>query len=213
MVLDSSTLGPYIALRRTLASLLDAQASGRDPLDVLAKWGSAKRKKVIGFLMDQLDVEETTHRTSRLLFKFLAQGEVDTHGTSNTMNLDEPLQAHPTRGKPKEDKKDTFWLRVPWSREEFKDCKLQQFLSSQAAAEAHPIPSLVPSTRISYSLNKPLKLLLCNFTQVCKEKPYPVPDPAQCPCRRYRTACSLSYHGHVISTDLEALQDASLKQL
>lgn len=38
-------------------------------------------------------------------------------------------------------------------------------------------------------------------------------DPEQCPCNMYRTAASLTYKGHVISTDPSAFRDPSLKQL
>ena len=77
----------------------------------------------------------------------------------------------------------------------------------------HPVPSLVQATKISYSLNKPLSVFFSNYTRVCKEPPTPVPEAAQCPCNRYRTAAALSLGGHVISTDPAAFSDLSLRQL
>ena len=75
LVLDNTTPGENYGIRKKLASLLNAQDSGHDPLEQVLKWGSIMRKKVIGFLIDQLDEEEITHTTSRVLFQFLANAE------------------------------------------------------------------------------------------------------------------------------------------
>jgi hypothetical protein len=131
---------------------------------------------------------------------------------------DAPAQAAPKR-KQRSDQRlkpeETIWIRVPWSRHDYKQCRLQEFLRSSEATKAHPVPHLVKSTNISYSLNRPLSTLFGNFSRVHKE---PLPDNMDvatnsCPCQHYRTPAALSYDGHVISTDPSVFKDNSLRQL
>ena len=72
---------------------------------------------------------------------------------------------------------------MPWWRSEFEQCRLQHYLLSKEVVKAHPVPSVARSTRVSYSLNKPLGITLCNFTKVCKEAATTLPDAANCACK------------------------------
>lgn len=216
LLLDSDSPGEHKQIRRKLASLLDAQANGDDSLERVTKWGSATRKKITAFLIDQLDERESEHNASRILFHFLANAENQSRRSSpNDRKANEdPLRSTIERSRTKKEEKETLWLKVPWSRPEFTECKLQQFLQTREMVQAHPVPHVVKQTKISYSLNKPLGIILCNFTKVVKEKfPSTLPPPTECPCQAFRTAHALDYMGHVISTDPGAFKDASLRQM
>jgi hypothetical protein len=217
IVLDSTTPGANQRLRRSLAQLLKDQEDGKDPLLRIGNWSKQYRREVILFLMDQLDEKEVNLERSRVLFKFLATAENATARQAPEPSQWPDIDTAPQRQAKRDAAKEAIWLRIPWSRHDFKQLKLERLLHTTESCQAHPVPHAIKSTRISYSLNRPLSLALSNFTKACADTKgaplQPRPEPAACPCLRFKTEHSLLFHGHVISTDPAAFKDDSLRQL
>ena len=55
--------------------------------------------------------------------------------------MDEPISTNPVRMPPKE-KKEFYWIRVPWSREQFGSWSSQDFLLSEVVSRLHPVQSV-----------------------------------------------------------------------
>ena len=217
LVLDSTTPGDFSRIRKSLALLLQDQEQGRDPIERLTKWTKAYRRDIILFLMDQLDEKETNHEKSKVLFKFLSTAE-DAQSPPVDQDAFLPnIDTSPQRQLKKDKANETLWLRIPWSRHDFQRIKLDQIIQSKDSRQAHPISTAIKQTRVSYSLNRPLRVFFSNVTQVCQEidgKTLPsIPSPEECPCRKYRSPFSLTFNGHVVSTDSQIFKDPSLRQL
>ena len=58
MILDATTPGDFIRIRRSLSQLIKDQTSGKDPLERISEWSKQYRREVILFLMDQLEQKE-----------------------------------------------------------------------------------------------------------------------------------------------------------
>ena len=169
ILLDSTTPGDFSRVRKSLAQLIQDQADGCDPINRLSKWSKSYRRDILLFLINQLDEKEVNLEKSKVLFKFLATAE-DANHASNTNDGDLPnIDTSIQRQQKKAKAKDTLWLRIPWSRHDYKQLKLDQIIQSKESNKAHPIPTSVRHTRVSYSLNRPLGVLFSNFTQVCQE--------------------------------------------
>ena len=217
IILDSTTPGEFSRVRKSLAQLLHDQQQGLDPIDRLSGWSKSYRRDIILFLIDQLDEKETNHEKSKILFKFLSTAE-DTNSPTTAPDSSLPdIDTTSQRQKKKNKANETLWLRIPWSRHDFKQLKLDQIIQSKESCQAHPVPPSVKWTRVSYSLNRPLGVFFSNFTQTCQELDGqtlpPCPSPEDCPCRKYQSPFSLTFNGHVVSTDPTVFRDPSLRQL
>ena len=217
IILDSTTPGSHHRIRKSLAQLLRDQSQGIDPIDRLTTWSKAYRRDITLFLMDQLDEQEVNTEKSRVLFKFLSTAE-DTKTPPKAPDSCLPdIDTRPKQQAKRNQANETLWIRVPWSRKDFQQIKLDQIMQSQESKKAHPTPDSLKRTKISYSLNRPLGTFFSNVVKVCQEcdgQPLPpCPPPTECPCKRFQTPFSLTFNGHVVTTDPGVFHDQSLKQL
>ena len=199
--------GDHMRIRRSLHNLLQDQVEGKDPLDRVSQWEQSFRKDVVCFLSDQMGPQEVTGNSARVLLRFLSCAPRREKESNYILPIHEDVQ---------KEKEEAMWIKVPWSRPEFKKFSLPGALHSKESKEKHPNPELLNQTHFSFRLNRPVGLTLTNYTKVIQDSASLddlVLDPDDCPCKRYRVGKFLEFDGHVISTDPEALQEPSLQRL
>ena len=168
-------------------------------------------RQASNYLQQQLTAEEANHPTAIRLFAELMD--------PNIMNIDGDLPINvPTTLREKETKN---WIKIPWRRQEVDALAIHELIKRERIVALLPplAQDRMLSTYVSYKLNKPVGVILANYTQVAAEVDKhldTVPallEANKCPCRQWATDGCLYDNGHVISTDPSCLKSSLLRSL